>query len=647
MRIWIDVLNSSFVTVGDGPLVRVVSARAGRKLNMAGDWNATVAADSRAMEVLQEKRIALIWGAEIGQSAELLGGGVIEEITARIGADGAPQLEIGGGDLLSVLASVDAGTGEYLDMKAQILARISSLPAAWSVVEIDSFWTWGARLAHESVLAALAAATEKRDFHFRWAPSGSSDVRRMEWFVVPRDSGITAFGDGDIESNLFGCRVTTIEDMRAAHDLKNKLFVYGAGNADVRLTLAAANAWPDGSAISSSYMDGSGNTWTVDLANSAILCSSSLSLYGQHEGVLEFGDVGPLSNNTADMISAANMLLLVALQAGRYMVTPQRTYRMGVAGLRTGLMPGELIYVDVQRWIDGERPIDIRQFMVILEVGTQVAQDGVANYDLVVSTQAAWPVSDIGAMVKSVQAGVVTRAYPQLNANSYVLPFSKSIDFTAAAAFRFRLGAEVTQLQQVLFEFQVLPLESTVRSVVAESTTSSAGGDSTQTSTYSAPNTYHAHNIPIPSIGGGPYGSPVYIDGTFGLNAATSGTGGADPVSVDITHAHSLSIPAHTHTVTPTIQTDYGIFRESGSNTLGLVEIEYQVNGEGWAYAGTATAVGSGWYQLDITALLQDAVTLRPLQESNLVEMRGMVDKTCAIDAQLSVRNVIQAIAYR
>ena len=59
MRIWIDVLNSSFVTVGDGPLVRVVSVRTSRKLNMAGDWNATVAADSRAMEVLQEKRIAL------------------------------------------------------------------------------------------------------------------------------------------------------------------------------------------------------------------------------------------------------------------------------------------------------------------------------------------------------------------------------------------------------------------------------------------------------------------------------------------------------------------------------------------------------------------------------------------------------------
>ena len=190
----------------------------------------------------------------------------------------------------------------------------------------------------------------------------------------------------------------------------------------------------------------------------------------------------------------------------------------------------------------------------------------------------------------------------------------------------------MTQLQQVLFEFQVLPLESTVRSVVAASTTSSAGGDSTQTSTYSAPNTYHAHNIPIPAIGGGPYGTLVYIDSTFGLNTtAASKNGGADPTSVDISHAHSVSIPAHTHTVTPDIQTDYGIFRESGSNTLGLVEIEYQVNSGGWQYAATAGR-WAWWYRLILLRCCRMRDVAPP--ESNR-EMRT-VGKTCAIDAQLS-----------
>lgn len=652
MILWIDVLDASYTKLGDGPISLVQNVRSSAALDQAGSWSATVVADLRALAILQEKKITLIWGMDPGGPATLVGGGIIEEITARVAADGAQLLEISGGDLLSVLAGLDAGIGEYYDVHQQLLTRIASLAATWSVIQVDPFYSWRARLVHESVLAALVAGASKRDFHFRWAPRGL-DARRLEFFVSPRDSGISALGDGEIEGNLNACRIVEIAEVRQAHQLINRYFVYGSGNADARLTLAAATQWPDGSSTAGTYTDGSGNSWTANPAESSITCYPSTYTYGTYESGIEFNDIGPLTNSDADVIAASNFLLEAAVQAGRYTVAPQRSYHLSVVGLRSPLLVGDQIWVDIQRWQDGQRPIDIRRFLIVLGIDVSIEQDGVPQYSLTVSTAAAWPVSDMQAMVQAVQAGVVSRAYPQLNANSYVQSYTKNVDGpTQSASFRFRLGSEVTQVTQVLFEFQVLQLESTVRSVAAQSTSASNGGGSTQTSTYEAPNDFHAHGVPVPEILGGPFGNPVYYSTSFGLNVIPGGGGGvggtADPTSTNLSHAHQVSIPTHSHDVTPAINTQYGIYREASGNTLDLTQIEYQVNGDGWRNISfEATSGGGGWYSLDITRRVRDGSTLRPLSENNMIELRGTVERTATIDAQLSVRDIIQAIAYR
>ncbi len=102
--------------------------------------------------------------------------------------------------------------------------------------------------------------------------------------------------------------------------------------------------------------------------------------------------------------------------------------------------------------------------------------------------------------------------------------------------------------------------------------------------------------------------------------------------------------------MTPSITTTYGIFREIAGNTYVIADLEYQVNSGSWADLDGATDIGGSWYQLDITAALQVAGTLRPVQESNTLNIRkkaaAAADKTVTVDSLLSVRNIIQGIAY-
>ena len=105
-------------------------------------------------------------------------------------------------------------------------------------------------------------------------------------------------------------------------------------------------------------------------------------------------------------------------------------------------------------------------------------------------------------------------------------------------------------------------------------------------------------------------------------------------------HTHDTPIPSHAHALTLT----YGIFEEAGGNTLGEGDLVYTVNG-GSDQGGSVVNEGDGWFSLDITDELISATTLRPTRDDNLLLISTAEAKTCQITGQLSVRNIIQAIA--
>jgi hypothetical protein len=423
--------------------------------------------------------------------------------------------------------------------------------------------------------------------------------------------------------------------------------------------------------------------------------------------------------------------------------------------------------------------MNINADLNILEATWEVTTRAIQTTSLVVSNADRWPKNSVTTIADSIQEGHVYQALPQLNANSYVTAYTKNVDENEIAAFRFRFGAEVTQLQQVLFEFQLLPFESTVKSVAGVTGTSSSGGGSVQSASSGGSHTHsvtipshshtvtvaahshtvtiaahshtvtvaahshtvtvaahnhtvvvaahthtvsiashthtvsisaHSHNIPVydtPSPGspsnsammfdrsndifvisvsgtgnpdygtttdGGGSSTPTTASGgsqtptssSGGSQTPTSSSGGsqtptsstqaqttpssstvaqATPSSSTVaqttpssslasqtvetsstngTHTHAVTIPNHTHTLTPVITTAYGIFRADAGDTYGVGELEYQINSGGWNGLDTdSDDAGSGWYALDITSQVQDAVTFRPLQTSNLLEIRA------------------------
>ena len=112
-------------------------------------------------------------------------------------------------------------------------------------------------------------------------------------------------------------------------------------------------------------------------------------------------------------------------------------------------------------------------------------------------------------------------------------------------------------------------------------------------------------------------------------------------------HTHTLS--NHIHDLSESITAVYGIFREESGNTYGIGDLQYQVNSGGWVDLDTATDLGGGRYELDITSLIVNATTLRQNQELNTIDFRrdpaAAADKTVMLDVQVKVRTIIQAIA--
>jgi len=96
----------------------------------------------------------------------------------------------------------------------------------------------------------------------------------------------------------------------------------------------------------------------------------------------------------------------------------------------------------------------------------------------------------------------------------------------------------------------------------------------------------------------------------------------------------------------------YGIYRDSGANVFGLADLEYSVDGAVWFGFAVGvngfTTLGDGWYRIDLTALLQEPVTFRPVSSNNALRVRrkaaGAVKKA-TIDGQLNIRTQIQALA--
>lgn len=689
---YIDIENASGQKQGAGP-ISATNLRVTRRMDGAGSFSFEMAiTDPNAAAVQPLRRMRA--RAHLNGAWVTVGDGIIEQIGRKIDPSGIVMLTVSGGDGVRELAQRTvrtlqlAATGAAISQTAAVAAVAAYAPAGWTFgAEASSPNQVYARFAGESCLQALISIAKKSYSHFRY-----DGDRVLTFDSTFSPSGVRAVG-GVSALAAETCAIVDLEVIEESYDVVTRVHPYGAGQGDVRLNLKPASAFiPTGLLLPS-------HTYTMNKGDNYIEATSATALYGLISRTVEFKDVGPLSNTNADVEAAALSLRNTAIRWLNQHLAPTKTYRLAVAGCSQVLRPMQSIRVVYRDTVAG---INIDETLNILEVSYEVRNDGLHTTGLVVSTGDRFPDDDGQIVASTIEQGVVFQAHPQLNANSYVTSYIKPIDQDATAEFRFRFGAEVVQLQQVAFEFQLLPLESTVKSVGGTSTTTSAGGGATATSSSGGAATAtssagggttatsgsgggtnvtsdagsgHTHEI---NLADSFVGNTVYYAGVGGtgdlrtpgggkINASSTGSGHTHGISIpshihgvtignhthDVTtpnHSHDVTIPDHVHTFTPVINPLYGIYRESGANTFALTDLDYQVNATTPGGLETAVSIGGGWYRLDITALVTNPNNFRPAQENNTLVIRRKTGstaiKTAMIDGQLTVRNIIQGIAY-
>lgn len=683
MEIWADIYNNAGAKIGDGPIYSIMAFNTTANLSAAGQWQATVPAlDTRAMALLQPKRVALFYTWGPTGAAWFIGGGPIEDLRVRIDAD-VPLLDFAGGDLLTELAQATMPYTEAADGEA---AARAAMPGGWTMVETDTLPAWSARYAHESVLAAWVRAAKQLDFSFRLAPAGGT-IRRLELFTDVVASGIRATIHASapaIDRNTGICLIRTLTEQYSSYDIANRAYVFGAGDWRARLTLAYATLWPDGAAVSGGYTDPDGNTWTLTAGESRIDCTSSQATYGTLPMSVDAKDISPLTNSTADLQAAANALLATALASMRYRVAPQYAYDLEVGALRAQLLPGQSIHVEARVFVDGARPIDIDRELTILAINSKWDSDGARIDKLTVGTGGLL-ISDAGTLANTIQAQAIVATYPQLSASVDTIPYSEPLDDDATGNLRFWLGEETAAINQILLRFRVDPLRSTAKAIGGTLTGSFTLGGHTHdvtidAHTHSVTISAHDHDIPdhqhgLTIIGNGT-GALTYDIG-FGAGGTAGGVrhnidatdwewvtdadsgattseegGGATPTTASgggqtKTSTTGLS-GTFTVDLTNALALEYGIFEADPTDTYGYDAIQFVVNGV--AVAETPTALGSDWYSLNLTSYVVDAGGLRPAAAANLIAIAiktaSKTGKTCQVTAQLERRTTIQAISY-
>jgi len=574
---FVDIEDSSGNKLGGGPITSAAQWRYTARMDRAGEFEFTMPASDPKAFVVQKKRIARAF-ALINDEWVEVGAGIIDSISKQPRADGLTELHVSGNDLIaelsyrSVLNLTLYDGGLPVSHSAALTATSAYAPLGWSFTPDgsppnDSVYGY---FNGETVLAAMVKIADKSQNHF-YRGVGRSLIFASD-FV---SSGVRAIqARGDLVSET--CAVVSLTEQIDTYDLITRIYPRGSGNANVQLTLRATerNA-PSG--------------YTLNTNQNYIENDTATSEYGRIERQVDFRDIGPVANTDSDVVAASNMLFDAALEElrRRSEELEQATYTLQIAGCSQLLRPMQTIHL-VYR--DADADMDINEHLNILSATWEVGTSGIYTTDLVVSSADRWPPSDVGVIADSIAEGHVYQALPQLNANAYTTAYRANVDAGEVAEFRFRFGNEVTQLQQVLFEFQLLPFESTVLSVGTESggsgdvptsgpssnSTGSGGNNDTgsggPTSTESATPTIESAT---PDIGSA---TPTIGSSTPTIGSATPNIGNATPTIGTTTPTIGTTTPSIGST-TPSIGgTGLSTNTPTGGSTDGSGDHQHYIN---------------------------------------------------------------------
>lgn len=548
--LYIDIEDGSGTRLGSGPIVDAAFWESTARMDRAGQFAFTIPATIEKATLVQSERVARAYAIVGGVWTEV-GAGPISKITRVRNADGKVDLAVTGDDLLRELTyrSVQGlklyDGGLPVSHAAALAAVAAYVPVGWTLTPDGgppNDLVYG-RFNGESVLAAIIKIADKSQNHFYRGVG-----RTVVYANAFTPSGIRAIQAGPDDLVAETCAVTRVREQIDTYDLITRIYPKGSGNGDVQLTLAATTRTaPTG--------------YVLDTTNNYIEHTASAATYGRREQVLEYREIGPISNTNADVEAAANALFDAALEelTRRSTELVQATYDLGIAGCSSLLRPMQSIRLVID---DAAAGMAVDADLNILEATWRITANEVQTTGLIVTNADRWPASDTDAIVGSMTQGQVYQALPQLNANSYVIGISKNVDPTETAIFRFRFGLEVVQIQQVTLDFQILPFESTVRTIAGATSgsgtiasngpsvdstnsagnneTSSGGPTTTDSTTPTIGSTTPAIGSTTPAIG---TTTPTIGSTTPAIGSVTPVIGNASLTTSDVTPTIGTTTP--------------------------------------------------------------------------------------------------------
>lgn len=664
---WIDIQDSVGTKLGDGPIRSGIRWTYRQRLNRAGDWSLEVPIGETKLTYTTLKRHLHCYTIRNGQVA-WMGGGPLEDAQVSMRGRSVPAIVLSGADVLRTLAATTVSFAvDYTAIPgsgATVLNTIiTQAGGGWTLSTSGTIPEMTGRFVHESALNAFVTACDKMGLMFRidgFPLPGYTVVVRD----TPQTTSLIATNLGDtigIENNSNACLITDIQQERSAWELVNQIIVYGAGEGEARLTLFAADEWPDGSSVTGSYavsdLAGVSHIFALNKAANTITDTASVISYGTYRQAVAFKDVAPVSASDADMTAAANALVLSAVNRLLTSSQPQEQYQVSVAGLSHELLPGQKIRVAARKFMDGSPLINIDKDLLVLETETQIDVHGARIVGLTVSTSREFVKTDAEVLLNQIQQARAFEAHPQTKNNENTLTYREDVDDDYDATFPFWFSRGTVTIQSVTLRFKLEKLRSTVKSISSASTTTSSGGGQTPTSsteptstpTTFSDNAFHGHQFTLVNSAVGT--AVQYSGGISSLTTTGGGTVGVD--AVNATHDHDIEIPGHDHTVTvephdhtvtPNVQMLYGVF-EDPDPAYVVGDLDWLVNAV--PVAETPTSITGGWYELDLTDYIINPANLRPLTSANTVTVTvsSPTGKKVRVTAQIELRTTIQSLA--
>lgn len=355
--------------------MRVFTWRKTKRLSKIGGYQVTLAlANLRYIEAWH-KRIINVYYMSSGSPRRLLGTGIIDAKNINISI-GKPQfIEISGPDLLAELS--------YKLIYGTSLGALSLVSGVgWQLAVSRQPPTVNGDFFGETAFASLVSLSEMSGENFRLGIN-----RTIQWIGKQYvHCGLRALKNVGLNQDPKTCLILDLKKESDSSDLITRLYPYGSGGVDSRLSILNSTEEHAG--------------YHINRELNYIEKATTVNEYGLIESEQRFNEVSIDEQSEQD---AANQLLRAAVAHYEKFSQVYESYDLNLAGVNINVNAGELIRVVYRQVFNNTLILNINRDFYILEVTEEIDNQGRFKTSLKVANMPRWPVTESSFVINKLR----------------------------------------------------------------------------------------------------------------------------------------------------------------------------------------------------------------------------------------------------